>query len=110
MCDAQLGGKNTLQRQNTNKKRGFSAFVRIGVLCLAFYFVLSFLQLRDEIAEKKARVSELDTLIEEQTVINDALRDQIENGVSDEYIASVARDKLGYAMPGERIFIDSSSK
>ena len=32
------------------------------------------------------------------------------DGVSDEYIASVARDKLGYAMPGERVFIDSSSK
>lgn len=97
-------------RRNTNKKRGLTAFVRIGVLCLAFYCVISFLQLREEIAGKQARISELDTQIEEQTVINDALRDQVENGVSDEYIASVARDKLGYALPGERVFIDSSSK
>ncbi len=110
MCGAQIGGKITLQRQKKNKKKGLSAFVRIGVLCLAFYFVISILQLRDEIAEKQLRMSELDTLIEEQTVINDALRDQIENGVTDEYIASVAREKLGYAMPGERVFIDSSSK
>lgn len=97
-------------RRNTSKKRGLTAFVRIGVLCVAFYCVISFLQLRGEIAEKAARVSELNDQIKEQTVINDALRDQIENGVSDEYIASVARDKLGYVMPGERVFIDSSSK
>lgn len=107
----ELGREYAVQnRQNTTKKRGLTAFVRIGVICVAFYGVISFLQLREEIAEKAARVSELDVQIEEQTVINDALRDQIENGVSDEYIASVARDKLGYAMPGERVFIDSSSK
>lgn len=107
--NAQEEGRIAVQGRQ-NRKKGSSALVRIVVLCLIAYFVLSFLQAWGEIAEKQAFVSELDTLIEEQTVINDALRDQLENGVSDEYIASVAREKLGYALPGERIFIDSSSK
>ncbi len=44
-----------------------------------------------------------------QKAANDALRDQVENGVSDDYIASIAREH-GYVLPNERVFKDASGK
>ena len=34
----------------------------------------------------------------------------LNNEDNDEYIARIARDKLGYVSPGERVFVDISSK
>lgn len=83
--------------------------VRIGILCLAVFFAISFLHLQVEIRDRESKLNELQTQVDEQQAVNDALRDQVENGVSDEYIASIAREH-GYVMPNERVFKDASSK
>ena len=41
---------------------------------------------------------------------NKELEDSLETGTTDDDIAKIAREILGYASPGERVFIDSSSK
>ena len=83
--------------------------IRIGILCLAVFSAISFLHLQVEIPDRGGQLDELQTQVDEQQAVNDALRDQVENGVSDEYIASIAREH-GYVMPNERVFKDASSK
>lgn len=83
--------------------------IRIGILCLAAFFAISFIHLQIEIRDRQTKLSDLQQQVNEQQSLNDALRDQLENGVSDEYIASIAREH-GYVMPNERVFKDASSK
>ncbi|MGM9617027.1 septum formation initiator family protein, partial [Butyricicoccus sp.] len=52
----------------------------------------------------------LDDAIDDKKVVNKDLKDSLEEGVTDESIAKIARDVLGYASPGERVFIDSSEQ
>ncbi len=83
--------------------------VRMGIFLLAIFFAVSFIHLRFEINSRTQKLNSLTKEVEEQTSVNDALRDQVENGVSDEYIASIAREH-GYVMPNERVFKDASNK
>lgn len=83
--------------------------VRIGIACLAVFFAVSFIHQQIEIRDRQSKLDDLKAQVEEQQSVNDALRDQVENGVSDEYIASIAREH-GYVMPNERVFKDASSK
>ncbi len=82
---------------------------RIVLICLAFYGVISIVQIQNQITQKENEVLEMKSRIQQQTENNDALREQVEKGLSDEQIAAIAR-KQGYIMPSERVFADSSSK
>lgn len=97
-------------RRRKPKSRRGRLLVRIGLLCAAFYGVISLVQLQVQIAGKAEQVQQLDAQIEESTETNTALRKQVEEGISDEEIAAIARDQYGYIRPNERVFVDSSSK
>ena len=83
--------------------------IRIGIACLAVFFAVSLIHLQSQIRDRQAKLDELNAQFEEQPAVNDALRDQVENGVSDEYIASIAREH-GYVMPNERVFRNASNQ
>ena len=91
------------------KTRRVPMVVKLGMLAVCAFFAVSLIHLQLEIADRQSKLEALDDQIDSQTSANAALRDQVENGVSDEYIASLARD-LGYVSPGERVYIDSSSR
>ena len=38
------------------------------------------------------------------------IQDVLDSADDTEYIAEIAREKLGYVAPGERVFVDISSK
>ena len=82
---------------------------RIALVCLAFYGVISIVQMQGRIRAKQGEVAQMETRIAQQQEENDALRKQVEEGLTDEQIAAMAREQ-GYIMPSERVFADSSSK
>ena len=41
---------------------------------------------------------------------SETLRQEMQSGISEEDIGEMARTELGYAEPGERIFVDTSSR
>ena len=55
---------------------------------------------------KKAELAELEQALEEQQVVNDGLRYDLdaEDADSDEYAEKKARYELDYVKPGERVF------
>lgn len=82
---------------------------RIALVCLAFYGVISIVQMQGRIRAKQDEVAQMETRIAQQQEENGALRKQVEEGLTDEQIAAMAREQ-GYIMPSERVFADSSSK
>ncbi len=91
------------------KRAVMPRFVRVIVLGAVVLSAMSFIHLQIQIGERQAHLDELTTQTKQQQEQNDAIRNQIENGVSDEYIASIAREH-GYIMPNERVFKNASSK
>lgn len=76
----------------------------------AIYAAVSLVHVQMKIKDKQAQLQEISTQVEQQSVTNEAMRQSIAQGASDAEIAAVAREQLGYGYPGERRFIDASSK
>lgn len=94
----------------TRRKHRIPALVKVALFCFALYAAITLIHLQLAISEKSQRIAALNAAIQSQTTENADLREQLEKGASDDQIASIARDKLGYGYPQERIFVDASSK
>ena len=69
---------------------------KIGALALAASFLFT------GCAERREAV--------QQMLENQEISENLEGEFTDEEIAGLARDKLGYSLPGERIFVDITGK
>lgn len=92
------------------KRKRMPGVVKLALFCFALYATVSLVHLQLQISGKSAQLGEINAQIQSQTAINNELKGSLEKGASDENIAAIARDKLGYASPGERVFVDASSK
>lgn len=90
------------------KRMPFAA--KLALVCFGIYAAVYLVQVQLKINQKQAQSDALSAQIQDSMVENSALRQSIAEGASDEYIASIAREKLGYAYPSERKFVDASSK
>lgn len=84
--------------------------VRILILGLLLYAVVTISGLQSRIAEKRQQLETLTESVEEYQQSNELLREDLESGVSEEDISEIARTQLNYAEPGERVFVDTSSR
>lgn len=96
--------KSTEARQK--KKGGFVRFmVYIAGSILAGFFVFSIISTNIQIDESKKKYRELseqtDIVLEENAAIERYLGDDAD---MDNYIEEIARDKLDYANPDERVY------
>lgn len=83
--------------------------VRVALLCFAVYAAFTIVRLQVDISRKSNELKEIQTEIDSVREENTALRESLELGNSDSYIASIAREN-GYAVSGERVMIDTSSR
>ncbi|NLC78631.1 MAG: septum formation initiator family protein [Ruminococcaceae bacterium] len=56
--------------------------------------------------KQRKQLMAIDQKIEEQMLENDELLRIVGNSDESDYIEQIAREKLGYAAPGERVFVD----
>ncbi len=91
------------------RKRRTSVVVKAALFCFALYAVITIVQLQLDINRKNGELEDLESEIKVVNGENDALRESLELGNTDSYIASIAREN-GYAVSGERVMIDTSSK
>ena len=81
------------------------------VLCLfAVYALFNFFSLRSQISAKRNEIDAMNEQIYEQQIINQQLRESAGVELTEAEIADIARQKSGYALPGERVFIDITGK
>ena len=81
-------------------------FLRAGLVLIGGYLVAGLVFNQVDIAAKQKELQDLENQLEQQRQQNDELERVLESGSDQEIIDRVARDKLGYAKPNERVFID----
>lgn len=102
--------KKTAKKKKTAGRRSFSVILLILTVLLVGYFSVSIIQAQVKIAQQEQAVEELQAQINEKKAENDNLQKTLDSGDEAEYIERVARDSLGYMMPDEKVYYDTSSK
>ncbi len=91
------------------KKNSRSFFLTLAVIAVMGYFVISLISLQIEIRDKSKEVEDAKTQYEEIQLENEELESFLADGDESAYIERIARDVLGYVLPGERVYYDISS-
>ena len=92
------------------RKITFRLLFRIVLILFIVYAAYNLITLQEKLNEKQAEYQTLQEQITEQKLENQRLEENIREELDDEEIASIAREKLGYSLPGERVFIDITGK
>lgn len=79
---------------------------KIVVCILSLSIVVSLIQLQIEMSARKQELTEIDKKIADQEQENKELRRLLALGDDITYIERFARERLGFAYPDERIYID----
>ncbi|MEA4920738.1 MAG: septum formation initiator family protein [Clostridiaceae bacterium] len=92
------------------KTRKVHAAAKIFILAFAVYAAFTLVSIQLQIMSKENEKHELQMQIDRQKLENSRIEDILASEDDTEYIAEIAREKLGYVAPGERVFVDISSK
>ncbi len=92
------------------KKKRVGIAIKIFIAVFSVYSAFTLVSLQIDIASAREQKVILTEQLELQKVRNAELEHIISAGRSEEYIARIARESLGYIFPGERVFVDISSK
>lgn len=100
------------KQEKTKRKKGsaYKLLLRLAVAGAAVYLCVTFVGGQLKVAEKQQELAELNELVERQAEQNAELERLMESGDEDAYVERIAREKLGYARPDERVFVDISGK
>ncbi len=88
------------------KKQTRSFILTLGLVLLIGYFVITIIGLQLSIKESRGELEQKTAAYEEQLAQNERLQAIVDNEDKSEYIEQVAREKLGFVMPGEKVFYD----
>ena len=88
------------------KKRKRRIVVIVAVIAITIYVGISMVFITNAYREKSQEIQQVQQQIDEQTVLNQEYQAMIDQGVDDEYIQKLAREKLGLVYPDERVYID----
>lgn len=84
--------------------------MRLGAIFLVAYLAVTLVASQVDIMVKRQQLDEVNESVVRQQTENTELQRLIASGDETAYIERIAHDKLGYAAPGERVFIDISGK
>ena len=99
------------KRMKKKEKKSFSQLMlRLGTFCLMAYLASTLVFTQVEIMVKRQEFEAAKLTLSRQLEGNEELQRLIASGDEADYIERIAREKLGYAAPGERVFIDISGK
>lgn len=97
----------TKSKKTKKEKTGpLMLFLRVAALGFALVLVFSLVSGRIQLARMQRELDTVNDRIALQMEENEELRRLMETGDQAAYVERIARERLGYARPGERIFID----
>lgn len=88
------------------KPKKHSFILSMALLLIAGYFVIGLVQTQLQIREREKRAEEVSAQYEQQLAENKRLQSVVDGGDEKAYIERVAREKLGYVMPDEKVYYD----
>ena len=100
--------KNKAQKP---KKGGFLQTVTIlAVAGISVSLMVAFVSGQMELSSKQQELNAVTVQVERQTEKNAELSHLKDSGDEDAYVERIAREKLGYVRPDERVFVDITGK
>ena len=88
------------------KKKTKARLFKLALILLTAIVVIQLISLQNSISQKQQQLVSLETNTSELSAENEQMQQQLDEGVTDEYIEEVAREQLGYVSPFERVFVD----
>ena len=88
------------------RKQTKSFILTLGIILLVGYFVITIIGLQLSIKERQDVLEQKNSVYEEQIEQNDRLQAIVDSDDKSEYMEQIAREKLGFIMPGEKVFYD----
>lgn len=74
------------------------------------YTAISCVIMHMDITQRRESLETVKENLEYQEYLNSQFLSALESGSDTEYIINIARDKLGFVFPDERVFIDPNRK
>jgi len=93
----------------SKKKRSRSFILTLSLIAIMGYFIITLVHLQLEIKNKKELANQVNQQYESQELKKEEFEQILNDGDQSKYIERVARDVLGYVLPGERVYYDTSS-
>lgn len=93
-----------------NKKRKYkkSPIMRMCVVAFSCYIVFVMIGLQVEISNRREELETIKNKTEIQRIANKETERLLTMGQDDEYVERIARERLGFTYPDERVLIDIS--
>jgi len=88
-------------------KKRLNPLVFIIMSGLIVYFVVTYFRQREEFSLIRSELRAIEHKIRQEEQTHEELLEQQSKAGTDEFIESIAREKLGMVKPGERLFVDS---
>lgn len=113
-CGILLGRKVNLlsksaSKSNGQKKKRRSFILTLALIALVGYFIISLVSLQIRINQKQQELETLKHTYDQVQVQNNELKQIVAEDDENGYMERIARDILGYALPGESVYYDVSS-
>lgn len=88
------------------KKQKKSFILTLALVLVVGYFIITIIDLQLEIRDRKEVYEQLDNKYEQIVSDNNRLQAIVDNDDKGAYMEQVAREKLGFVMPNEKVFYD----
>ncbi len=103
----QAAKKQKRQRKNHKQSRK-SIVLRVCVFLFVAYAAVLLIDMQINLAGRRERLNALKEEYEEKRIANKELELALQQGMDEEYVERIAREKLDYVAPDEKVYIDIS--
>lgn len=95
-----------MRKRMVMKKAKHSFILSLALLLVAGYFVIGLVQSQMDIREKQNEIAAAKAQYQQELDENERLQAVANGGDQSAYMERVAREKLGYVMPDEKVYYD----
>ncbi len=91
-------------------KRRTNIFVKVAVCFFLVFAFVTIVNLSMRVSTLKEKQEQLTGQVYEKKLAVEQLKDELAQEMDEEYIQKVAREELGYRMPGEVVYYNDLTK
>lgn len=91
-------------------QRSGGLVAKIAASALSVYVIVVFFSVSGKVEKARAGYAELEQTCAQRRQEVSQLKDLIASPLDEDYIIRTAREKFGYVLPGERVYIDINGK
>ena len=91
-------------------KRRTNIFVKVAVCFFLVFAFVTILNLSMQVSTLKEKQGQLELQVYEKKLAVEQLKDEYAQEMDEEYIQKIAREELGYRMPGEVVYYNDLTK